>query len=71
MTTMKELTKGMVVWDVKGDDWVYVGCRTTTVGTTEHWFVQFIARRHWGTLYTYKATKPETLVRKFPSLQTP
>lgn len=51
-----------------GHEWIYMGCRVTTVGTIEHWFAQFVAKR-FGSVFHYKASSIETLNRKFSDLR--
>ncbi len=67
-----DLTTGLVVQDVEGRDWVFIGHRSNTVGLYPVFVrVQTGDRDHdgWaGQLHVYKAAITETVVRKFPAL---
>lgn len=50
-----------------GKLWTYVGSRVTSVGSLERVFVHLRDKGYWpNCLYIYKASKTETLKRKFP-----
>lgn len=59
---------GAVVLDTDGKKWVYIGYRVTTVDSYEHSFVRALeGRRHHSVEpWTWKASRPETVARKFP-----
>lgn len=66
---MKRLPMGLVVHDIKGTAWVYLGFRITSVGSVEHRFhVGMPYPRGYGPDYEYRAVRRETLIRKFPDL---
>jgi hypothetical protein len=48
-----------------GHLWVYIGSRTTTVGTTERWWARFLEHRFGGEIRSYKCSKQETWQKKF------
>lgn len=61
------LVVGQVLLDEENVSWVYVGYRITSVGSRDHHFVRALTgeRRLPGPLWTYNASNPETIRRKF------
>lgn len=65
---------GLVVHDITGWPWVYIGHRVTVIPTIERIFVR--AKSHNGIAperlpsetWEYRAVKRETLIMKFPDL---
>lgn len=60
-----KISKGAIVRDKKGVEWVFIGYRVTSVGSFERVFCQLI-EGHWpNCMRVYKASKVETIKRKF------
>lgn len=61
---------GTLVHDNKGAAWIYIGYRVTTTNSKHHTFVRALdgGRADPGPPWTYSASTPETLKRKFPDL---
>lgn len=61
---------GLLVHDVAGWPWVYIGCRITSVRSYERRFVKCEAGAKLSAPpWTYQAVKRDTLVAKFPDLE--
>lgn len=65
-----DLTIGQTCHDDQGDLWVYIGYRITSVNTKDHGFVRAMSgyRGLFRPPWTYYATRPKTIYRKFPDL---
>lgn len=57
---------GVVYFDNAGKEWVHIASRPTTTGSIEEVFAQVIEGNWPHCLRTYKATKSETIKKKFP-----
>ena len=63
-----KLAFGQIVHDAEGNPWVFTNyIRTTT--SHQLYFVKAGVRRH-GAGFDYHATERDTLVRKFPDIET-
>ena len=61
---------GLVVEDIQGQRFVYIGRRVTRVGTYNRYFHAALGEPHTPTFgyWMYHAVKDETLIARFPEL---